>query len=197
MTPVRTMYLVNNMDLKINKKEVLKYLKITKSDPVTDALVDECIKDICNIASPRAVYLETNVEFLDDDVVNFDFMTIKSHSLTINMKKCKRAYIFAATLGIEVDRKIEKYSKILQSKSAVYHAVGSAMIESFCNYVNDTLVDNQKSTRRFSPGYGDLSLDCQKSILTALDAERKIGIILGESLLMSPSKSVTAIIGLK
>ncbi len=197
MTEVRAMYMVNNLDLKINKKEVLRYLRVAKTDPATDALVDECIKEIYQIASPKAVYLESNIELLEDDTVKFDFMTVKSHSLTVNLKRCKRVYVFSATLGIEIDRAIEKYSKILQSKATVYHAVGSALIEAFCNYVNDTLVADFKATRRFSPGYGDLCLDCQRDILKALDAERKIGIILGDSLLMSPSKSVTAIIGIK
>ena len=197
MTEIRTMYMVNNLDLKINKREAMRYLRVAKSDPATNALVDDCIKEIYKIASPKAVYLESGIEFLDDDIVKFDFMTVKSHSLTVNLKKCKRAIVFSATLGIEIDRAIEKYSKIIQSKAAVYHAVGSAMIESFCNYVNETLTENLKTTRRFSPGYGDLSLDCQRDVLSALDAERKIGIILSDSLLMSPSKSVTAIIGVK
>ena len=198
MTPLRTMYMVNNLDLKIDKKEAMRYLRVAKSDEVTDALANECIKEIYKIASPKAVYLESSIEFLGDDMVKLDFMTVKSHSLTVNLNKCKKVVVFAATLGIEVDRAIEKYSKILQSKASMYHAVGSALIESFCNYVNDAVTENvRKSTRRFSPGYGDLPLECQKDILRALDAERKIGIILSDSLLMSPSKSVTAIIGIK
>lgn len=48
---------------------------------------------------------------------------------------------------------------------------------------------------RFSPGYGDLPINMQKDIFAALDCPRKIGLSLNESLLMSPSKSVTAIIG--
>ena len=197
MSQVRTVYMVNNLDLEISRKEVLRYLKVAKSDPITDMLVDECIEEIYKIASPRAVYTESSIELISDDTVKFDFMTTKSHSLTLNLKGCKKVYFFAATLGVEIDRAIERYSKILQSKSAVYHAVGSALIESFCNYINEMLVANSKSTPRFSPGYGDFSLQSQSEILTALDAERKIGIILGDSLLMSPSKSVSAIIGIK
>ncbi|MBQ7412054.1 MAG: Vitamin B12 dependent methionine synthase activation subunit [Clostridia bacterium] len=197
MTEIRTMYMVNPLDLVIQRKEVLRYLKASKTTPEADVLIDECLKDVYKIVSPRAVYIETNVELLNDDVVKFDFMEIKSHSLTVNLKRCKKAYIFAATLGIELDRMIERYSRFIQSKATVCHAVGSALIESFCNYVDETLVGRAKATRRFSPGYGDLSLEIQPDILKALDAERKIGIILGDSLLMQPSKSVTAIIGIK
>ena len=197
MTEIRTMYMVNCQDLRINKKEVLGYLRVRESTPEINALINECIEEIYKIASPRAVFIESNIELLDDDIVKFDFATVKSHSLSVNLKRCKSVYVFAATLGIEVDRLIDRYSKILQAKASVCHAVGSALIESFCDYVNETLTNGKKSTRRFSPGYGDLGLEYQGVVLNALDAERKIGIILNDSLLMTPSKSVTAIIGIK
>lgn len=197
MTEVRTMYMVNPLDLVIQRKEVLRYLKASKTTIETEALIDECLRDVYKVVSPKAVYLETTVELLENDIVKLGFMEIKSHSLSINLKKCKKAYIFAATLGIELDRMIEKYSRFIQSKATVCHAIGSALIEAFCDYINEELVAKSKSTRRFSPGYGDLSLEIQPMVLNALDAERKIGIILGESLLMQPSKTVTAIIGIK
>ena len=52
-------------------------------------------------------------------------------------------------------------------------------------------------TERFSPGFGDLPLELQRQVTEALDCPRSLGITLGESLLMTPSKSVTAIIGMK
>ena len=50
---------------------------------------------------------------------------------------------------------------------------------------------------RYSPGYGDLPLETQTAVFKALDCERTIGVTLTESLLMRPSKSVTAVIGMK
>ena len=49
---------------------------------------------------------------------------------------------------------------------------------------------------RFSPGYGDLPLSMQTDIFRVLDCPRKVGLTLNNSLLMSPSKSVTAIMGI-
>ena len=49
---------------------------------------------------------------------------------------------------------------------------------------------------RFSAGYGDLSLSVQKDIFSVLDCARKIGLTLNDSLIMSPSKSVTAVVGI-
>ena len=44
---------------------------------------------------------------------------------------------------------------------------------------------------------GDLPLTAQREFLKALDAERLIGVHLNEACVMTPSKSVTAVIGLK
>ena len=49
---------------------------------------------------------------------------------------------------------------------------------------------------RYSPGYGDLSLDVQSSFLKALNAQKTIGLFLSEGGIMQPEKSVTALMGL-
>ena len=91
----------------------------------------------------------------------------------------------------------EKYNKIFQTKAAVCDATASALIESFCDYVNDFIVDGKDAAMRFSPGYGDFDLQYQPHILNFLDAHKKIGISLTDSLMMVPTKSVTAIVGIR
>ena len=51
-------------------------------------------------------------------------------------------------------------------------------------------------TMRYSPGFGDLSLENQKKVFALLNPQKYIGVTLNDSLLMSPSKSVTAIVGI-
>ena len=81
-------------------------------------------------------------------------------------------------------------------------AIGSERVESRCVAFEGEIKDELREARgeisfrpRFSPGYGDLSLELQRDIFRLLDCQRQIGVTLGDSLLMSPSKSVTAIIG--
>ena len=47
---------------------------------------------------------------------------------------------------------------------------------------------------RYSPGYGDVSLSCQKDFFRLLPCTR-IGLTLMDTLIMAPEKSVTAYIG--
>jgi hypothetical protein len=49
---------------------------------------------------------------------------------------------------------------------------------------------------RFSPGYGDFDLSVQTNICDVLKTGKTIGVTLTDSLLMMPSKSVTAVVGL-
>lgn len=52
------------------------------------------------------------------------------------------------------------------------------------------------AARRFSPGYGDLPLSLQPAMLRLTGADRMLGVQAGPSFLMTPMKSVTAVVGL-
>ena len=80
------------------------------------------------------------------------------------------------------------------------HAIGAQQVEGGCDLLCRRLQEQfpeKELTDRFSPGYGDLPLAMQREVMDALDCGRTVGITLSDSLLMTPSKSVTAIIGMK
>ena len=78
-------------------------------------------------------------------------------------------------------------------------ALGAERIEALCDAFCDSLISEKGVLLRprFSPGYGDLPLEVQKDIFSLLECHKRIGVSLNESLLMSPSKSVTAFVGLE
>ena len=87
------------------------------------------------------------------------------------------------------------------TEASIYQAAGAAAIEAFLDRYNDKIETQYEAEGislrpRFSPGYGDLSLEHQKDWFRLLDITKQIGVELTDSLLMTPSKSVTAIIGL-
>ena len=57
------------------------------------------------------------------------------------------------------------------------------------------LANDKKLRPRYSPGYGDLSLEVQSEVLKVLNADKILGIKLGANLLMTPKKSITAVQG--
>ena len=65
-----------------------------------------------------------------------------------------------------------------------------------CDIFNNELKETHVTRPRFSPGYGDFPLEFQKDIFNLLSPNKRIGLTLNNSLLMSPTKSVTAVVGI-
>jgi hypothetical protein len=85
-------------------------------------------------------------------------------------------------------------------RKAILQAIGAMYIEEVVDFVNNQINQiekgQNKSTRpRFSPGFGDVSLEVQKDFFSLLPCS-KIGLTLMDTLIMAPEKSVTAFVGI-
>ncbi len=196
MTIINTIALSDKFCLKVNKSEVMRYLGVKEMDGTVQQLYNQGVNDVFNVAEPRAVYVKVPIN-VSENTVDFGFMTVNSEKLAKNLSECDEAYIFCATLGIGVDRHFERLNKTSPARAMVFSAVGSSLVESLCDYVNNELSSGKDTRPRFSCGYGDFCLEHQKDILTALEADKRLGIYLTDSYMMVPVKSVTAIIGIK
>lgn len=112
---------------------------------------------------------------------------------------CRQAVLMACTLGAEFDALLRAEQARDMAKAAMLNACGSALVEAGCDEVEREAAKRFPDlyrTDRFSPGYGDLPLSLQPRICAALDTERRLGLVVSDSCLMNPVKSVTAVIGL-
>ncbi len=181
----------------VNKREVLRYMGCKNSDNETDRLLDDCLNELAGKLKYKTVYGIFDVNITGEEC-SFLRFSVKSKDLAKNLDGCKRVIIFAATVGFEIDRLISKYSQISPSKALMFQAIGAERIEALCDLLCSD-VSNQLGVRlknRFSAGYGDLPLSSQNDIFRVLDCTKKIGVSLNNSLLMSPTKSVTAFVGI-
>ncbi len=183
----------------INIGEVLRYAGVKGDASELEGILLSCIEKAEPVLSYRVCYGEYPVSF-DGDFVKTDFMSIKSQALQKNLIGCDSIIIFGATIGISFDRLLTTYSSLSPTKAVLLQAIGAERIESLCDMFCKELSEQKaKEERRikprFSPGYGDLPLSVQRTLFDVLDCPRKIGLTLNESLIMSPSKSVTAIVG--
>ena len=104
----------------------------------------------------------------------------------------------AATIGIGLDRLAARYAKTSPAKALILQGLGAERIEALADlFCRGLEKEGLNVTSRFSAGYGDLSLELQREIFRVLDCQRSIGLTLNDSLIMSPTKSITAIIGIK
>ncbi len=181
------------------KKEAFRYMncKADYKNEELEKLYEECLTEYKKVASYKAVYKMTNVIQNIDSITDFGFCSISSGALNKNMSGCSSAVVFAATAGAGVDRLLLRYSKVSPARAVVASCIASSAIEVWCDEINGKINEIYKTKPRFSPGYGGVSLEYQKDLLSFLDAERKIGITLNDALMMNPVKSVTAFIGIK
>ena len=132
------------------------------------------------------------------DMVDLGFARLSSHSLCQLLADSKQVVLFAATLGLNFDRIVARTAKTSSYDAWILHAIGAERIEALADAFEIMLrSQGYDITRRFSPGYGDVPLTLQREVFSALDCPRKIGLTLTETLLMSPSKSVTALAGVR
>ena len=184
----------------LDRREILRYAGVKGEAAGLDRLLDECIDEISGKLVYKVCFCELPIIF-EEDHIDLGFARSASQSLRKNLENCESIVLFGATVGIELDRYIARYGYIAPSKALFFQAIGAERIEAlcdaFCRDLKEQKSRDGKSIRpRFSPGYGDLALELQRDIFKVLDCSRKIGLSLGESMLMSPSKSVTAIVGI-
>lgn len=128
-------------------------------------------------------------------------LKITSRNLAKNLKGCDKAILFGATLGTETDTLIRRATVTDMAEAVILQACAAALLEEYCDVCQEKLaVEQEKKGRylrpRFSPGYGDFSIEYQKEIMEMLDCAKKIGLTMTDGYMMTPTKSVTAVIGL-
>lgn len=196
----RTVFLKTFGEPEVNKKEICRYMKADINDNLTNELILSCLREIKEKLSYKVCFAEYDINICEKDVLIGE-TKFCSKDLAKNLENAEKVVVFAATIGAEADRIIEKYNRLSPAKALAADAVCTERVESLCDAFNEEINKKAESegkftSPRFSAGYGDLSLTYQKQIFLMLDCGRKIGLTLNDSLLMSPAKSVTGFIGI-
>ena len=181
-------------------REILRYAGVRSAAPDMLALLEDCLAEVNGKLTYKACWQIFPIQ-KGPETWNLTFTETASASLQKHLRGCDRIAVFAATVGLELDRLIARYGRTSPAKALMLQAIGAERIEALCDLVCLDLAgiageNGRQTASRFSPGYGDLPLEMQKDIFRVLDCPRKIGLSLNESLLMSPSKSVTALVGM-
>ena len=184
----------------IDRKEILRYAGAVEGEPTIDALLEECLAETRGKLTYRVCFCELPIQRCEDGLL-LGSLNVSSKDLQKNLQGCQSVVVFAATVGLELDRLIARYARVIPSKALLFQAIGAERIEALCDQFNLDIKNAKREAGaslrpRFSPGYGDFPLAVQRELFAILDCTKKIGVSLNESLLMSPSKSVTAIIGI-
>ena len=191
------------------RTEVLRYAGMGSADPAdidpriiefADWAVEELYRQCRPRFTSKIFSLETIPE-IENGLRFGGVLDVTSRSLSINLKDCSEAVFFAATLGVEADRLIKQYSSRDMSQGVLMDAAAAAIIETYCDScqvnLEKELNREYKTLRpRFSPGYGDFDIKHQRDFMRLMDLPRTIGVTVTEGGMLSPTKSVTAVMGM-
>lgn len=182
-------------------REAARYLGYGRNEidaPIL-ALMEACFEELEEIAEVRWTYNIFSCTVLPGKLI-IAGQVFKSNNLCKNLSGCEEVLFFAVTLGAEVDRRLKRYQIMEVSRAAVLQACAAAYLEEACDHYQEQLEEKYRKEGkylrpRFSPGYGDFAIQYQEEVLKMLDAAKKIGLTRTESYMLTPSKSVTALIG--
>ncbi len=187
---------------KVNIDEALRYMGYKKNIDIENIkpILIECEKNLLNEVNYRYCYKVFDIEKSNDIVKlkNTDLI-LEGNSIKNHLAECNKAILMACTLSDKVDKLINRLNIIDMTASLITDSMASALIEQFCNKVEDEIRTNlslKYITWRFSPGYGDLPINIQNNFIKILNAHKLIGLTATNNNILIPRKSVTAIIGI-
>ena len=181
--------------------EIARYLRMGRSVP-EGALAKRMtqLRDEA-LAVVRPAYIGRRFAREGDAIVSGDVRLDIAGTLARHIGGCAAVYLVCGTIGADIDALQRRASVSSGADALIVQAIGAALVEKLMDAVEDEiraeLSPDEELVPRYSPGYGDFPLAAQRHILFLLDATRRIGVSLTDTLLMVPSKSVSAVIGVK
>ena len=183
-----------------NKKEALRYFRAQSDDKSAETLVDATYQKLKNELQPRYTVKRLGCRADAESVVLDNGTVFHSKALARYVGEATELYLFGATLGSRVDSALRRMALTSVAEAGAGQAVAAALIETYCDdccaELQKQLPEGKKLKWRFSPGYGDWSLEEQKILFPVLDCAHTIGLTLTESCMMAPVKSVTAVMAI-
>lgn len=177
-----------------DRRTVLRYLGAAgwTPDEATASLLDEAETLLRRAATPRGIWRALPLQALELSEAGSD--------LARHLQGCSSLVLMAVTLGSGADALIRRLELSDIALGAAVDATASAAMDGLCDDVEAAARTWARSqgmwlTGRFSPGYGDCPLSLQHDLCLALDTVRGLGLAVTPQHLLTPRKSVTAILG--
>jgi len=180
--------------------EILRYMGHSgDADERLEALISLCLEKLSSVCDLRSVTAQLPC-VINDCRITIGSMEIESGNLAAHLNNCANVFVFAATLGSGVDRLIAQRVKIDSAEALCLQSCAAVQIENYCGSIerelfNQINCDDIRLRPRFSPGYGDFDIKHQTDLLRILQAQKRIGLSETNAHMLTPLKSVTALIG--
>lgn len=186
----------------VDKKEMLRYAGLPARGDFPVETIDRALLTAEALARPRGIWQrlfynpETGMLGAGDSAFLLEGSSIRKH-----LSSSFAVIAMAVTVGGDIERESDaEFQKGNYTEGLLLDAAATALTEHSADQLNEFInaearKSGQKTTWRFSPGYGDWPVTCQKNLCRIIGAD-KIGISVTDHFMLTPRKSVTAVIGL-
>ncbi len=167
-------------------------------DRDTKQLAHQLVGKLNKVCTPRETHREFAVERKTDGIYLFN-ERFEGEDIKKHLEGCESCILFSMTLGIKTDALLRTLESSDMAAAVVCDSLASVLTEQICDAAQKQLESEYEGkflTSRYSPGYGDLPLEANKTIEKLLETPKRIGVTATESCLLLPRKTVTAIIGI-
>ena len=182
----------------IDREEFLRYLgwKGQETDDTLVQKMDDAAKRALELSAPRSAVRRFALD--GDWRLNGTDFVLQGQDIRAHLSGCREIFLMAATVGSAPERELMRLTEKNAYEALLFDTACSCAIESYCDDVCDDLQKgcDKRLLPRFSCGYGDFPLEAQPDICRLLRTDTAIGLCCDESCLLTPRKSVTAVIGI-
>lgn len=189
--------------LLIHREEEIRYLGYGAHFPESEIIEElaDCEKEMIAIMKPKFIYQKTELVW-DKECIKIaeGRIDLPGNDIKEHLKGCEFGILSCATLGKEVDERIDIAQKEDMLQALFFDAIANSAIEELRLFMEKQIAKENKLYEvvwQFGVGYGDFPLTLQPKLLEELQAKEKIGLTVNNRCILTPLKSVSGIIGLK
>lgn len=198
---------LNSINVEVPRVDIYRRLKFdNKTTKISDTQKKEIelyISEALALIKLKAAILRIKIDKNSGKEVFFSSkLVFKSKNIAYLLKNCQEVLVLGATCGQKIIDKIKSHvDNDNLVGGVVSDATASEMVDAaldwIVNYYNIELRRENKrlTSKRFSAGFGDFSLDNQEKIYNILQLN-KLGIKINKRFILEPEKSVTAVAGI-
>ena len=189
----------------VSDQDLARHMGKRKGQPFSRSLSSKIIslkKKIHALANPVLSYRMYRLEAVSKNVVELEGnRCLKSVKLARTLSGCKEVVCFLGTIGTRIEKEISRLmGQRRLSDAYILDTMGSVTIENLVARFHRRMkklheTDKKAVTLRFSPGYCDWPVTEQKHLFRLLDA-KGVGVLLTDSCLMQPRKSISGVFGI-
>ena len=185
----------------IDSVETRRYAGLRKNINFDEKKIFDACEEAQILIEVQGSWEIFNYNYETQTILSEKPVIIEGNSTGHHLMYCNKIICMAITVGENIEREItQKFQKGEYTYSILLDAAATAAVEQAADAMEKAIEENPLirgySMRwRFSPGYGDWPLTQQADLLRLSNAE-SIGIRLSSSMMMTPRKSITAVIGL-